>query len=206
MSTVSRVQVTTSAQGRLLLANGSKQLKASVVAAVAGLPFDIRTLLPPGQWAHLTCSAVVISTNNPALAGVHHPSGWLQPGGHAEIFDESIEATARREVREETGLALDDLVLFDVDAHMVSEYHRDQCHLDFRFLSILDNRRSLRSEGGRESDWIGQDQLATRPSLVRILERLREAAPTLPYPIRAKAEAACRKLLSGPRESQRLAQ
>ncbi|GAA1321548.1 NUDIX domain-containing protein [Brachybacterium rhamnosum] len=58
---------------------------------------------------HLTASAVVIDAPAEHVALVWHRKGrfWVQPGGHLEAGDPSLEAAARREVAEEIGL--DDL-------------------------------------------------------------------------------------------------
>lgn len=55
---------------------------------------------------HLTASALVVDPNTASVLMIHHRSlnRWLQPGGHVEA-GESLKASARREAREETGLA-----------------------------------------------------------------------------------------------------
>lgn len=60
-----------------------------------------------GGKLHLTVSAVILDD---ALARTvlvfHRKAGvWVQPGGHIEAADASLEAVARREALEETGLA-----------------------------------------------------------------------------------------------------
>lgn len=55
---------------------------------------------------HLTASAVVLDGPAEHLALVWHARGrcWVQPGGHLEATDASLEAAVRREIAEETGL------------------------------------------------------------------------------------------------------
>jgi 8-oxo-dGTP pyrophosphatase MutT (NUDIX family) len=64
---------------------------------------------------------------------------WLQPGGHVEPDDLDVIASARREVREETGLA--DILLtlpglFDVDVHDIPARGAQpaHAHFDLRFV------------------------------------------------------------------------
>lgn len=55
---------------------------------------------------HLTASAVVIDAPGEHVALLWHRKGrfWVQPGGHIEADDPSLEQAARREVAEELGL------------------------------------------------------------------------------------------------------
>lgn len=62
-----------------------------------------------GAPTHLTASAVVLDRDLKHVLLVHHAKSrrWQFPGGHCERTDPTLEAAARREVAEETGL--DDL-------------------------------------------------------------------------------------------------
>ncbi|PWH07067.1 NTP pyrophosphohydrolase [Brachybacterium endophyticum] len=59
-----------------------------------------------GGGLHVTASAVVLDGAAEQLALVWHGKAhcWVQPGGHLEAEDASLEEAARREVAEETGL------------------------------------------------------------------------------------------------------
>ena len=59
-----------------------------------------------GRRVHLTASAFVIDAGADALGLIWHPKGefWVQPGGHIDPGETSLESAARREVAEETGL------------------------------------------------------------------------------------------------------
>lgn len=89
----------------------------------------------------ITGSAWVLSPDSQNVLLIHHKKldRWLQPGGHVDEQDESIWATARRELVEETGLS--DVVmssnrLFDVDVHEIPARGEEPAHLhyDLRFL------------------------------------------------------------------------
>jgi len=94
--------------------------------------------------AHFTASAFVIDAACARMCLVRHPTlgRLLQPGGHVEPGDESLEAAALREAREETAL---DLSLhpvaprpFDLDIHEIPERPGEPAHvhLDVRYLLV----------------------------------------------------------------------
>lgn len=60
-----------------------------------------------GRRIHLTASAIVIDARGDHLALIWHAKGrfWVQPGGHIEPAESSLEAAARREAAEEIGLS-----------------------------------------------------------------------------------------------------
>ncbi|MBI2072343.1 MAG: NUDIX domain-containing protein, partial [Gemmatimonadetes bacterium] len=89
---------------------------------------------------------------------------WLQPGGHVEPEDPDLPAAARREVLEETGVALDPRVspaLIGVDVHQIPartdeppHFHHD---IVFRFVADDDDR--IAPEWGRDVQWYAADRL-----------------------------------------------
>lgn len=99
-------------------------------------PFD-RDSWAPG---HFTASAFILSPDRDALLLLLHTKLgiWVQPGGHFEPQDESLQAAALREAREETGLVELEVLapLFDVDIHTIPARKQDPAHqhLDLRLL------------------------------------------------------------------------
>jgi 8-oxo-dGTP pyrophosphatase MutT (NUDIX family) len=94
-------------------------------------PMWLRSEFEPG---HFTVSAFVVSPDGGSLLLIHHAKlgRWLQPGGHLERYDTSVEAAARREVLEETGLG--DLRvlgagLMRIDAHEIPEHRSEPTHM-----------------------------------------------------------------------------
>lgn len=70
---------------------------------LTGVP---RALYRDGGPRHLTASAIVTDAPGEHVALVWHLKGrfWVQPGGHLEDGETSLEQAARREVAEEIGL------------------------------------------------------------------------------------------------------
>lgn len=60
-----------------------------------------------GRRVHLTASAFVVDATGDALCLLWHRKGqfWVQPGGHIDHGETSLEGAARREIAEELGLA-----------------------------------------------------------------------------------------------------
>lgn len=90
---------------------------------------------------HITGSAWVLHPKGDSVLLIHHKKldRWLQPGGHVDETDETIWATARRELVEETGL--EDVTMpsnhvFDVDVHEIPARGEVPAHFhyDLRFL------------------------------------------------------------------------
>jgi 8-oxo-dGTP pyrophosphatase MutT (NUDIX family) len=99
---------------------------------------------------HLTGSAWVVNPAGDAVLLIHHVNldRWLQPGGHVEEGDATIQATAQREAREECGIEeaeLVDLRLYDIDVHPIPERKGFPAHLhyDFRFLVRVPDAAAL---------------------------------------------------------------
>lgn len=73
---------------------------------------------------HFTASGFVASPNGSAVLLIEHArlGRWLQPGGHIESGDPTVEAAIRREVTEETSLETMDRLgigLLHIDAHPI---------------------------------------------------------------------------------------
>lgn len=90
---------------------------------------------------HITGSAWVLHPASGSILLIHHKKldRWLQPGGHVDELDETIWATALRELVEETGLedvTMPSNQLFDVDVHEIPARGEVPAHFhyDLRFL------------------------------------------------------------------------
>lgn len=66
-----------------------------------------RALILPGS------VVIILNDNNELLLQHRTDGGWVLPGGLMEL-GESLEETARREVKEETGLEVGDLTLVNI--------------------------------------------------------------------------------------------
>src|SRR5690606_18507583 len=93
--------------------------RLTAVLTTLDAPFSRNTFSP----GHVTASAFVVSRAGDAVLLIHHGKlhRWMQPGGHIERDDRDIEHAARREVAEETGVALapEPAPIFDVDVHVI---------------------------------------------------------------------------------------
>jgi 8-oxo-dGTP pyrophosphatase MutT (NUDIX family) len=94
--------------------------------------------------AHFTASAFVIDEPGDRVCLVEHEKlgRLLQPGGHLEETDPTLEAAALREASEETALALEIHPSaprpFDLDIHRIPDRPGEiaHWHLDVRYLVI----------------------------------------------------------------------
>ena len=94
--------------------------------------------------AHFTASAFVIDEAGVRTCLVEHAKlgRLLQPGGHVEPDDVSLEAAAIREAREETALEVELHPTaprpFDVDVHEIPDRPGEPAHfhLDVRYLLV----------------------------------------------------------------------
>ncbi|WP_232820365.1 NUDIX domain-containing protein [Brachybacterium sp. YJGR34] len=96
----------TTALRELTLADGAVSGPAFAAEYRALLSENPRALHRDGGARHLTASAVVIDRPGEHVALMWHRKGrfWVQPGGHLEEGETSLERAARREVAEEIGL------------------------------------------------------------------------------------------------------
>ena len=95
--------------------------RVALDALSTGRPMWPRSEIDPG---HFTASGFVLSPDRGSVLLILHGklNRWLQPGGHFERDDVSVEAAARREIEEETGLGAISRVgagLARIDAHEI---------------------------------------------------------------------------------------
>jgi 8-oxo-dGTP pyrophosphatase MutT (NUDIX family) len=140
--------------------------------------------------AHFTGSAVVVDAAGERVVLVHHGKlkRWLQPGGHAEEADAgSVEATALREAREETGcrVRLHERAPrpLDVDVHTIParKGEPEHLHLDVRYLVVAEDPEAMAydPEESFGAQWLTWDEALARADeapLRRMLEKARAAA------------------------------
>lgn len=139
--------------------------------------------------AHFTGSAVVVDPAGERVVMVHHGKlkRWLQPGGHAEAADAgSMEATALREAREETGCRVRLHARaprpLDVDVHTIParKDEPEHLHLDVRYLVVAEDPEALAHDPGESAgaQWLTWDEALARADeapLRRLMEKARAA-------------------------------
>lgn len=111
---------------------------------------------------------------------------FLYPGGHTEKEDKNPLETAKREVKEETGLdnlieltiTDDSLVPIDIDTHIIGYNKRknlpEHYHFDFRYMFILDEEVEVRIDKDESSEykWIGIEDLYNDKNYGKIASKL----------------------------------
>lgn len=116
---------------------------------------------------HVTGSAVVARPDGSEFLLVFHRRlrRWLQPGGHVEPGDTSVLETARREAREETGIASLDVAgggrILDLDVHPIpaTADRPEHVHYDLRYLLTARGEAALAEPAEIEKvGWFTTDQ------------------------------------------------
>jgi 8-oxo-dGTP pyrophosphatase MutT (NUDIX family) len=132
---------------------------------------------------HFTASAFVVGPGGDRLLLVWHGKlhRWLQPGGHVDPADRAIEAAARREVAEETGITDADLEtgtpVLDLDVHAIPPLRGDppHRHFDVRFLLQSKTLTATAASDARAVRWVERGGFAgveTDESVLRAARKL----------------------------------
>jgi 8-oxo-dGTP pyrophosphatase MutT (NUDIX family) len=160
--------------------------RAAVVARmrqlllVSGDPFSSHDTDP----GHFTASAFVLCPERRRVLLIRHPKlgRWLQPGGHIEPGDVDLAAAARREVGEETGVAVEGPSggIFDVDIHDIPASAKAAAHqhFDVRYAFIARSDRLGASPEALGARWVELSAVALlsdEVSVLRCTERLRSS-------------------------------
>ncbi len=137
---------------------------------------------------HVTASSFVLSPDlGQALLTLHRKVGlWLQLGGHLQAGDATVIDAARREAREESGIAGLDLATHDlIDLERQEVGHAlTACsvHWDAGYLAIADRRTpTIISAESRQLQWwpIAQLPADVPPTLAQRIARAVEVAAGL---------------------------
>lgn len=134
---------------------------------------------------HVTASLFLFDLSMGRVLLCHHRKGdfWVQPGGHLEPEDRTIEGAAIREAVEETGLpreVIASVVMVDLDHHALNAgFGRCRSHLDVGFAGTADPDVPLvLSAESRDLQWFRVDDLPANLApglgarLGQILDRL----------------------------------
>jgi ADP-ribose pyrophosphatase YjhB (NUDIX family) len=115
---------------------------------------------------HLTASAWITDEAQEKAVLLHHKKLdiWVQPGGHVDDADESLESASLREASEETGLKgieLKSPQIFDLDVHKIParKGEPDHWHLDVRFWFVARNTTLQISEESNELVWMDAKEI-----------------------------------------------
>lgn len=117
------------------------------------------------DYGHVTASALIVDPHLQRVLLTLHPkvSRWLQTGGHIEPTDSTLEESAEREAREESGIT--NLVLSPtpvrLDKHVVPCRPRVMLHhFDVQFVAIAPkDAHAVISSESLDLAWFGWDEL-----------------------------------------------
>jgi len=132
---------------------------------------------------HLTASGFVLSPERDAVLLIFHKKLqiWIQPGGHIEPTDVSLEAAARREVAEEVGLTLPDAApatVFDLDIHLIPARKAEPAHehFDVRFCFVSPTRTFIVNDEVVDARWAPLKEIAKLTNDESVLRAVRKLA------------------------------
>ena len=136
---------------------------------------------------HLTAGGFVYSQSTQKFLVMWHKDlgMYLYPGGHCESSDNSPLQRAKLEAKEETGLELANLRLFDdesipldIDTHKIPYNARvnmpEHWHFDFRYVFVAKGESGVAIDEKEMSNykWIDKTTLASDPNYGNIVGKL----------------------------------
>ena len=122
------------------------------------------------QPGHFTASAFVLSPAGKDLLLIYHGKllRWLQPGGHIDPEDLNVVSAARRELREEAGIEIADLLdggvpVLDLDVHAIPALRGEPAHehFDVRIGLRARSRELLAGSDAQGARWVALEQVHT---------------------------------------------
>lgn len=124
------------------------------------LDLRLRSTIPEG---HMCASGIILLPDSKILMLEHKALGiWVVPGGHYDLTDENLAATAIRETNEETGIPhvtlhpwhIKNAIPLDIDTHPIpySEKKNEGAHQHFDFRYILEVENPLETIANLQLD------------------------------------------------------
>lgn len=109
---------------------------------------------------HITASGFIYSLEEKKLLMIFHKKAqcYLNSGGHSDLEDESPLVTAKREIREETGITGlktlgitdEEFIPIDIDTHIIPyDANRnlpEHYHFDFSYFFVVDKIKNVEIE------------------------------------------------------------
>lgn len=130
---------------------------------------------------HLTASAWITDIEQTKAVLLHHKKLdiWVQPGGHIDDADSSLETASLREATEETGLVglkLKQSQIFDLDVHKIParKQEPEHWHLDVRFWFAANNTDLEISDESNELAWMSAEDILNVTDEESVLRMVRK--------------------------------
>lgn len=137
---------------------------------------------------HITASGYIYSREDNKLLLLEHKAlnKFLQPGGHSELSDNTILDTAKREIKEETGLenlenvniAIDENVPIDINTHFIpanpKKNEGDHYHNDFRYLFIVQKASDVKIDETESNGykWVPVDEIRNKDNFKNVIKKI----------------------------------
>ena len=137
---------------------------------------------------HITASGYIYSKAEKKILLLEHKAlkKFLQPGGHAELLDNEIIDTAKREIKEETGLqdleivniAINKNIPLDINTHFIPKNEKKKedghYHHDFRYLFIVDKIDDVKIDFCESNGykWINMNDIRNSENFKGVVEKI----------------------------------